>query len=212
LQPVSPRREARERDRSDLRAAFRDDVANPIGLELLREGALLLDVLPFAGPKRLVHILGAADVDDPELAKIDARLMAGILEHREGLAASEKDHLSAFKALPRKVRIGCPAGDEEPVHLVDLRKMNCRRRLARGQGCKGLAWSGLDDIGPAFLQCLHRGDPGRRDRPFGFQPFGLQEPTGHHRDKRRVESREQRELDVDAIHSGGLVRDAIDIG
>jgi hypothetical protein len=67
--------------------------ANSIGLELLREGPLLLNVLPFAGPKCLVHVLGAANVDDSELAKIDACLVAGIFEHCEGLASSEEDHL-----------------------------------------------------------------------------------------------------------------------
>ena len=66
LQPVPRRREARKSDRSDLRAALRNDVPNSIGLELLREGPLLLNVLPLPSRK---------------------------------------------------------TGDEEPVHLVDLRKL-----------------------------------------------------------------------------------------
>ncbi len=80
-------------DRSDLRAALRNDVPNAIGLELLREGPLLLNVLPFALPKRLIHLLGTTNNDDFELGKIDAGLVASIFEHRQGLAAAEEDYL-----------------------------------------------------------------------------------------------------------------------
>ena len=64
---------------------------NAIGFEPPREGTLLLNVLPFAFPKRLIHFLGAARADDFEPGKINARLVAGILEHRQRLAAAEKD-------------------------------------------------------------------------------------------------------------------------
>ena len=49
-------------------------MANAIGFELLREGPLLLNVLPFAFPKRLIHFLGTTKADDLELGKIDASL------------------------------------------------------------------------------------------------------------------------------------------
>jgi hypothetical protein len=57
---------------------LRNDVTNSIGFELLREGPLLLNVTPFASSKRPVHVLGTANVDNSKLAKIDARLVAGI--------------------------------------------------------------------------------------------------------------------------------------
>ena len=51
MQPIPRRRQARKSDMSDLRAAAGNDVANSIGFELLREGPLLLNVLPFAIPR-----------------------------------------------------------------------------------------------------------------------------------------------------------------
>src|ERR1700679_1366179 len=67
LQPIPPRRQARKSDRADLRPALRNDVANAIGLELLRERSLLLNILPFAVPKRLIHVLGTTNADDLQL-------------------------------------------------------------------------------------------------------------------------------------------------
>jgi hypothetical protein len=75
------------------RAAARNHVANAIGFELLREGPLLVDVLPFAFPKRLIHFLGTTKANDFELGKISACLVAGIFEHSPGLAAAEQDCL-----------------------------------------------------------------------------------------------------------------------
>ena len=54
---------------------------------------MLLNILPFAFPKRLIHFLGTTKADDFELGKIDACLVAGIFEHRQGLAAAEEDYL-----------------------------------------------------------------------------------------------------------------------
>src|SRR6201985_3800850 len=100
------RRQARKSDRSDLRAAARNDVANAIGLELLREGSLLLNVLPLAVPERLIHFLGATGADDFEPGKINACLVPAIFEHRQWLAPAEENDLRPFEPLPIKVRIG----------------------------------------------------------------------------------------------------------
>ena len=54
---------------TDRWAAKRDDVADAIDLELLREGALLLDVLAFAFPKCRIPILAGADLSTVVIAR-----------------------------------------------------------------------------------------------------------------------------------------------
>ena len=55
------------------------------------------------------------------------------------------------------------SGQEKAVHLIDLREMHSKRRLAFGKGRKALAQSGLDNMRGAVLQRGDGGDAWRRD-------------------------------------------------
>jgi hypothetical protein len=103
-------------------------------------------------------------------------LWQAYFEHCEGLATSEEDHFRPFKLLPVESGSASTAGDEEPVHLIDLSKMNCRCRLARGQGCEGLAWSGLDDVGAAFFHALTAETPGGETVHSASKPSAFRKP------------------------------------
>src|ERR1700751_316485 len=84
--PLAGGGEAGEGDRADRLADRRDHVADLVVLELLRGRALLVDVGPLALAERAIH-LTSRDVERVDLAVVQAALVAGVLEHRQRLAA-----------------------------------------------------------------------------------------------------------------------------
>src|SRR3546814_10794578 len=105
-------------------------MADAVGLELLREGSLLLDILSLAGAESAVDLCGAAGGNRPDPVEVDAGLVAGIAEHGARLAALEQHDLGALQLLPGEVGVGRAPGQEEAVHLVDLGEVDDRRRPA----------------------------------------------------------------------------------
>ena len=75
-------------------------MADTVRLQLLRKGALLLDVLPLAVAEGPVDIGGAARLNGDDFIKIDARLVAGVFEHGQGLAAPEQHHVGSLQLVP----------------------------------------------------------------------------------------------------------------
>src|SRR5690606_27998759 len=126
-EPVAFCGETGESDRPDLRPDLGDDRADTIRLELLREGALLLNVAALSCAEGLVDVGGTSRRDRLDLVEVDTGLVTGVLEHGERLAAAEHDDLGTFELLPIKLRIGLSARDEEAVHLVDLREVHSHR-------------------------------------------------------------------------------------
>ena len=204
LEPSRHRGEAREAARADDRPDLRHHVSDAVRLELLRIGALLLHVRPLAFPVCGVDSGGGARVDRIDAGVVDSGPMARVLEHRERLAAAEEDHVRALELAPRERGVRLARGEEEAVHLVHLRKVGGGRGLAAFEGAEALAEGGLDDVGGAVLEGGERAHPGGSDRPLRLEPLLAQEPPGHRRDERRVERREQGELDVDAGHRGSF--------
>ena len=200
LQPFAGRRQAREPARADQRAGLRHHMANTVCFELLRERSLLLDVFADAGAEGGVDIGGPARMDQVDLVHVDPGLVAGIFEHRERLPAAERDDIRALKLVPGKILVFVARRDEEPVHLVDLRKMHDARHFALRQRTEALAQRRLHDMGGAVFESGNRGHAGRRDRPFGLQPFFLQKTCGERGNQRRIKCRKQGELDVDLGH------------
>ena len=173
-QPVARRRQAGKPAGPDLPADLGDDVADAVGLQLLGKRPLLLDVLALAGAKGVIDILGPARIDGLDFGEIDARLVAGVFEHGQGLAAAEQHGLGAFQLVPAEIRIGLAPGEEKAVHLVDLGEVHRRRRLALAQRRKALAQGGLHDMRRAVLQRRDGRNAGRRHRPVRLQTFGLE--------------------------------------
>ena len=200
LQPVGPGAQAGKAAAADLPADLRHDMADAVGFELLRERPLLLDIGALAVAEGAVDLGGAAGMDGLEPAVIDTGLVAGIFEHGQRLAAAEQHDLRPFELAPVERRVGFPSGQEKPVHLVDLGEMDDAGILALGQRPEPLAERRLHDMGGAVLQRRDGGDAGRRNRPARLQPLLVQEPAGDGRDQRRIEGREQGELDVDLGH------------
>ena len=101
-------------DRADLPADLRHDMSDAVGFELLRIRPLLLHVSALSLPEGLVDLAGAAESDRLDLAEVDARLVARVLEHVERLPALEHDDLGAFELLPVERGIGRAPGQEKP--------------------------------------------------------------------------------------------------
>jgi methionine-R-sulfoxide reductase len=133
------------------------------------------------------------------LAKSSPRFVAGVLEHRQRLAPVIHEHTPALQLVPGERRIRRAAGQEEPVHLVDLGEVHRGRGLALLERPEALRRRGLADVHSAGHHPLDRGLPGRRDRVPGREPLLLEEAGGDRRDQRGVESREAGELDADLV-------------
>src|SRR6266487_805543 len=129
FKPVTGRRKAGKTARSDPFANLSHNMSDAIGLQLLRERSLLLNIPPLAVTEGLVDFGGAAGADRFYLVEVDACLVAGVFEHGVRLAALEHDDFGAFQLVPREGGIRLSSSEEEPVHLVDLGKMDCSRRL-----------------------------------------------------------------------------------
>src|SRR6266702_1595937 len=142
-------------------------MSDAIGLQLLRERALLLDIPPLAVTEGLVDFGGAAGADGFYLVEIDACLVAGVFEHGVRLASLEHDDFGAFQLIPRKRWIGLASGEEETVHLVDLGEMECDRRFPLIERGEPLAQGRLNDVCGAIFQGCERRAAWRRNRPFG---------------------------------------------
>src|SRR3546814_21184012 len=103
-------------------------MADAVGLELLREGPLLLDILSLAGAESAVDLGGAAGGNRPDPVEVDAGLVAGVAEHRARLAALEQHDLGALQLLPGAVGVGRAPGPEEAVPPVALGEVDRRPR------------------------------------------------------------------------------------
>ena len=142
----------------------------------------------------------APRVDCVDARMVDAGPVAGVLEHRERLAGAEEDRFRTLELAPGERGVGLSRGEEEPVHLVHLREVGGGGGLAPLERTEPLAEGGLDDVGGAVLERSEGAHARGRDRPLGVEPLLAEESARHRRDERRVERREEGELDVDAGH------------
>src|SRR5262245_28195543 len=157
-----------------------------------------MDVVALALSEGLVH-LAAWNVDRPGGRVVETAAVAGVLEHRERLAAVIDKNLRGFQLVPREGRIGPARREEEAVLLVDLREVHRRRRLTLLERPEALGRRRLANVHGAVQQAVDRGLTRRRDGMRGSQPFRLEKPAGERGDQRRVESREAGELDTDLV-------------
>jgi hypothetical protein len=96
--------------------------------------------------------------------------------------------------LPAKIRVRFAPGDEESIHLVDLREVSRIIGFAAGDGVEGLARRRLHQVRAAVYDGFGSRFTRRRHRPFELETFLLQKAAGHGQDQRRIKSRKQREL------------------
>jgi hypothetical protein len=173
-------------------------MADTVVLELLRGRTLLVDVVAVTCPEGLVH-LSAWNVDGLDRAVVQAPPVAGVLEHRERLAAVVDEHPFAPELVPGEREIGGAGREEEAVLLVDLGEVDRGRPRALFQRAEGLRRRRLADLHCSVHDPLDRGRAGRGDGMFRLQSFVLQEAAGDGGDQRRVEGGEARELDADFV-------------
>src|SRR3546814_13405832 len=114
-------------------------MADAVGLELLREGSLLLDILSLAGAESAVDLCGAAGGNRPDPVEVDAGLVAGIAEHRARLAALEQHDLGAPELLPGEGGVRRAPAHEEGFPPVALGTVTPRRRPPLCEGAVGVA-------------------------------------------------------------------------
>src|SRR5262245_18415422 len=102
-QPLARGGEARESARADRLADRRDDVTDAVVLELLWRPPLLMDVVALALSEGLVHVT-AWNVDCPGGRVVETAAVAGVLDHRERMAAVIHKNLRGFPLVPREGR------------------------------------------------------------------------------------------------------------
>ena len=165
--------------RANCRAKRGDDMTNAIRLKLLRGRALLVDILAGASPVGLVHFAAIASINDFDFIDINAALVTSIFKHCHRLAAMMNKNLCTLKLVPAKSRISITAGQEEPVHFIDLGKMYTSRNLALIEGVKPLTEGRLHNIGGTIIQCSDCGYAGRGNCIVKIQPLIFQKTAGH---------------------------------
>ena len=141
--------------------------------------ALLVDILTGSGAICLVHFAAIASIDNLDLIDINPAFIAGIFKHRHWLATMVNQDFSAFELVPAKCRIGIAAGQEKPVHLIDLCKMNTSWHTALIQGVKALAKGRLNNIGGTVIKRGNGGHARCGNRIFEIQPFFFQKTASH---------------------------------
>ena len=124
--------------------------------------------------------------------------MAGVLEHRQRLAAVVHQDLAGRELRPGEVRIGLARGEEEAVPLVDLREVQRGRRLALLERPEALRGRRLRHVHAAVQQTGDRRLARRGDRMRWGEAFLLEEAAGKGGDQRRIEGGETGELDADS--------------
>ena len=77
-----------------------DHMAGAVRRELLRCRALQMHVVALAAAERLLHEIRAAGVDRLDRRIVDAGAVAGVAEHRHGLAAMVHEHSLAGEVPP----------------------------------------------------------------------------------------------------------------
>src|SRR5262249_51491302 len=145
-----------------------------------------------------VHTI-ARHVDGLDAREVQAALVTGVLEHDERLAAVIDEHALAAQAIPRETGIGGARGEEEAIHLVDLREVHDGRRLSMLERTETLRWRGLADVYDACHHALDSRLPRWRDGVLRGEAFLGEEAARDGRDERRIESGKTGELDVDLV-------------
>ena len=173
-------------------------MAGAVVLELLGGGPLLVDVVALSLPEGRVHLV-ARHVDRDDAREVEAALVAGVLEHGERLAAVVHERAPAIQLVARERGVRRAAGQEEPVHLVDLGEVHRGRGLALLERPEALGRRGLAHVHGAGRDPLDRRFAGRGDGMSGREPLLLEEAAGDRRDQWRVERGEARELDTDLV-------------
>ena len=98
----------------------RDDVADAVVFQLLRCGALLMDVGPLRRRGKATSIgIDVTGVHRIDRGVIEARFVAGVLEHGERLPEVVDEDFLAGELAPGEIGVGFPRRDEKAVHLVD---------------------------------------------------------------------------------------------
>ena len=174
-------------------------MADAVGLELLGERPLLLDICARAVAEGAVDLGRVAGVDRRQAGVVDTRPMTGVFEHGERLAAADSTTSAPSSLRQSKSGSGSrPVRKKPSISLIWAKWRTPDPRPATAARSPGSAPTGRHG------RCRPRG---RRwptppaARPTNRPPALLgQEPAGHGRDQRRVEGREQGELDVDTGH------------
>ena len=131
-------------------------MARALVRELLRPRALQVHVVAVAFLEGFDHVLGGAGVHQDRVLHVQPLPVAGVLEHRHRLRAVVDDQLAAFQVLPAELRLRRAPEEEKAVHLVDLREVQGRRRLALLERPETLRGRGLGDVHRAVHEARDR--------------------------------------------------------
>ena len=154
-------------------------MADTISLKLLRGGPLLMDVLPLAVPKRGVHFLGVAGIDDLDPGDINARVVACVSEHRHRLTTVMHKHFRTFQRCPAEIRVMIAASDEKSIHVVDQREMSGCGRITLFQSRESLADGRLHDLCRPVCQRFQGRHPWFGNAPLDIKPLFVQKVSSH---------------------------------